>query len=135
MLSEKSIQPVVERLDREFGLDALWLFGSEARGAATSSSDVDLAALFWRRPSAVELLDARGELVSLLSRDVDLIDLDHASPVLVMQVLRHGKLLLDRDPPRRQRLVAAAPGRYEDLMIIRRAGERILRDRVLRGRS
>jgi uncharacterized protein len=122
-------------LDDQFGLDALWLFGSAATGMATTDSDIDLAALFRRRPSAVELLEARQQLGSLVSRDVDLVDLDRAPPVLLMQILRHGQLLLDREPARRMRLVAAAPGRYEDLKIVRREAERSLLKRVSSGRS
>jgi predicted nucleotidyltransferase len=122
-------------LDDRFGLDALWLFGSAATGSATSGSDIDLAALFQRRPSGVELLEAKQQLGSLLSRDVDLVDLDRAPPILVMQVLRHGRLLLDRQPARRMRVVAAAPGRYQDLKIVRREAERSLVERVRRGRS
>jgi hypothetical protein len=83
----------------------------------------------------LELIDARGDLAAQLGRPVDLVDLDRASPILVMQVLRHGHLLLDRDPARRHRLAAAAPGRYEDLMIVRRPVERALLDRLRRGRS
>jgi hypothetical protein len=52
-----------------------------------------------------------------------------------MQVLRYGRLLLDRQPARRLRVVAAAPGRYEDLKIVRREAERSLVERVRRGRS
>jgi uncharacterized protein len=122
-------------LDDRFGLDSLWLFGSAATGMATTDSDIDLAALFRRRPSAIELLEAKEQLGSLLSRDVDLVDLDRAPPVLVMQVLRHGRLLLDRQPARRMRVAASAPGRYEDLKIVRREAERSLLKRVSSGRS
>ena len=130
-----ALQQATAWLDERFGLDTLWLFGSAATGTATENSDVDLAALFRRHPSAVELLEAREELSSLLGREVDLVNLEQVSPVLTMQVLRNGRLLLDHDPPRRIRLVAAAPGRYEDLSLVRRAGERALIERVRGGRS
>lgn len=128
------LQRGAKALHQRFGLDALWLFGSAARGAP-GKADLDLAALFHRQPSPVELLEARETLGALMGVEVDLVDLDRASPILVMQVLRYGKLLVDRDPARRHRLVAAAPGRYEDLRILRREGERALLDRVRRGRS
>lgn len=82
-----------------------------------------------------ELLEARLELAASLSRDVDLVDLDRASPVLVMQVLRYGRLLANSDPAHRIRLEAAAPGRYEDLMIVRREAERALIGRVRGGQA
>jgi predicted nucleotidyltransferase len=122
-------------LEGRFGLVALWLFGSEARGTVTPESDVDLAALFRTAPSAVDLLEARMELAAQLSRDVDLVDLDRASPILVMQVLRKGKLLVDKDSARRLQLAAKAPGRYEDLLIVRREAEQALIGRVRGARS
>lgn len=133
-LSPELLWQITERLEDRFGLDTLWLFGSTARGTATATSDLDLAALFRRRPSTLELLDQRAELAGLLGREVDLVDLEQASPILVMQVLRHGNLLLDRAPARRVSLTAAAPGRYEDLLIVRREAERTLLERVRGGR-
>jgi len=134
VLDPSQLQRIAERLDARFGLDALWVFGSEARGTVRRPSDVDLAALFRRPPSKVELLEARDELADLLGRDVDLLDLEQVSPILAMQVLRHGKLLVDTNPVRRQQFVAAAPGRYEDLKIVRREAERALLERVRGGR-
>src|SRR5436309_2543951 len=108
-----SLSLIADLLEGRFGLDALWVFGSEAQGTAGIESDLDLAALFRRAPTATELLDARLEIAASLSRDVDLVDLDRASPILVMQVLRHGRLVLDHEPAHRHRLLASAPGRYE----------------------
>jgi hypothetical protein len=62
-------------------------------------------------------MELRQDLARLLGRDVDVIDLGQASPVLAMQVLRHGRLLVDVDPRRRRRFVAGVPGRHEDLKI------------------
>ncbi|MBA2447979.1 MAG: nucleotidyltransferase domain-containing protein [Chloroflexi bacterium] len=134
MLDPAILDRAILWLDERFGLDVVWLFGSEARGTATSDSDVDLAALFRSPSSPAELLDARVEAGALLGRTVDLVDLDRASPILMMQVLRHGTLLLDRNPSRRVCLVAAAPGKYEDLMLVRREGERLLLERVRNAR-
>jgi uncharacterized protein len=133
-LSPSLKRTIIELLDRRFGLVGLWVFGSFASGQARSDSDLDLAALFEREPSALELLEARSALSALISRDVDLVNLESASPVLLMQVLRHGTLLLDRNPARRIRLTASAPGRYEDLSIVRREVEQALLGRI-RGRS
>ena len=134
MLASALLQ-IADCLHERFGLDALWLFGSEARGTATSESDLDVAALFRRRPLRAELLEARLDLADLLARDVDLVDLDNASPILVMQVLSNGRLLVENDPVHRRRLVEAAPGRYEDLKIVRREAARSLLERVPGGRS
>lgn len=52
MLSPADLARAVDLLDERFGVDALWLFGSEAQGRARPDSDVDLAGLFRRRPTA-----------------------------------------------------------------------------------
>jgi predicted nucleotidyltransferase len=135
VLDPTELQWTANWLDARFGLDALWLFGSEARGTTRPGSDLDLAALFRRRPSALELRDARAQLAARLGRDVDLVDLDRASPILAMQVVRHGRLLTEANPARRLRFVAGVPGRYEDLRIVRRQAEQALLERVRRGRS
>jgi predicted nucleotidyltransferase len=135
VLDPTELQWTASWLDARFGLDALWLFGSEALGTTRPGSDLDLAALFRRRPSALDLLDARAQLAVRLGRDVDLVDLDRASPILAMQVVRHGRLLAEPNPARRVRFVAGVPGRYEDLRIVRRQAEQALLARVRRGRS
>lgn len=133
-LDARQVERIAEMLDARFGLDALWVFGSVASETATAGSDVDLAALLGRRPAPLALLDARAEVAALLGRDVDLVDLGRASPVLAMQVLRRGRLLVDRGPARRRRFVAGVPGRYEDLKLQRRATEAALLARVRRDR-
>ena len=135
VLSAAQIDPIKEHLDRRFGLDALWLFGSEAIGSAGPFSDIDLAGLFRSRPSALDLLEARGALGALLGRDVDLVDLERVSPIVAMQVLRHGRLLVDANPRRRHQAVSSAASRYEDLRIVRREAERAMLARIRNGRS
>ena len=135
MLSAAQIDTIKEHLDGRFGLDALWLFGSEAIGAAGPFSDIDLAGLFRSRPSALDLLEARDALGALLGRDVDLVDLERASPIVAMQVLRHGRLLVDANPRRRHQAVSDTASRYEDLRIVRREAERAMLARIRNGRS
>lgn len=127
------LRKILDLLDRRPGVDTLWVYGSEATGRAGAGSDLDLAALFRDRPSAVELVELRSEAEALVGRPVDLVDLDDASPLLAHQVLKHGRLLVDRDPPRRHRFAAAVPARREDLLILRRPIEKALFERM-RGR-
>lgn len=129
------LEALCTELERRVGLDALWLFGSAARGADTADSDVDLAALFARRPPAEELLALRGDLAAIAGGPVDLVDLDVASPVVAMQAMRHGRLLVDRAPSRRVAFVAGLPSRYEDLLRVRRPAEEALLRRIAGGRA
>jgi len=52
MAISDEIEKIVTFLDLRFGVDTLWLFGSEAAGTARKDSDLDLAALFRRRRPA-----------------------------------------------------------------------------------
>jgi len=134
-LPAASIDRIVLLLDERFGLDTLWLFGSEAQGRARADSDVDLAVLFRSRPTVLELLDAKADVALAIGREVDLVDLGRASPILVMQVLKTGRLLFDFNPARRISFVARAPGLYEDIKRIRRPAEQALIRRFLHGGS
>jgi uncharacterized protein len=135
MLTPEEIQTVTSFLDERFGLDTLWLFGSEARGTARSESDVDFGGLFRRRPTPLEVFDAGADLGLRLNRRVDLVDLDRASPILGMQVLRHGRLLVDRNPKRRHAFFGQTLSQYEDVKIVRREIESALYERMGRGRA
>ena len=72
----------------------------------------------------MEVFDARTDLEEILHRDVDLVDLDQTSPVLGMQVLRYGRLLVDRNPGRRHDAFGRILGLYEDVKILRREVEK-----------
>jgi uncharacterized protein len=135
MLTSDEINRITTVLDRWFGVDTLWLYGSQAEGTARSDSDVDLAAMFRRRPQGLEIFDARTELEELLLRDVDLVDLDQAPPILAMQILKHGRLLLDRNPSRRHDAFSRILSLYEDVKILRRESERALFERMKVGRA
>lgn len=120
MLSDGQIQLLIRLIDGAVGLDVLYLFGSMAAGTARADSDVDLAALFSRPVDPMERLSLATDLGATIGREVDLVDLDRASPILCMQVLRHGKILNEASPRRRVLFEAAVPGRYEDLQRIRK---------------
>ena len=135
MADPLALDALSAQLGRRIGLDALWVFGSVARGTDAADSDLDLAALFSRRPAPGELLDVAAELAALAGRDVDLVDLDTASPILAMQALRHGRLLVDNTPRRRVAFASGLPSRYEDVVRLRRPAEEAILRRVTLGRS
>jgi len=63
------------------------------------------------------------------------VDLDQASPILGMQVLKRGGLLVDRDPKRRLAFFTRTVSLYDDVKILRHEAERSLFERVRRGTS
>ncbi|MDN3554223.1 nucleotidyltransferase domain-containing protein [Halomonas almeriensis] len=72
------------------GLQAVYLFGSQANGSSRLDSDVDLAVLLPRPLEAERRWEVAQTLASRLGRDVDLVDLRGASTVMQHQVLSHG---------------------------------------------
>jgi predicted nucleotidyltransferase len=120
--------PLEDRLrdrlrDAPAGVVCAYLFGSFARGEATSRSDVDVAVLFEKDPEPrldAGPLDLEGELERALGRPVQLVVLNRAPADLVHRILRDGHVVLDRDRVRRIRFEVAKRNEYFDLEPIRR---------------
>lgn len=113
---ERRLAPLLAALPAEVA--AVYLFGSFARDEARHDSDVDLA--FWRREDSAPKLGEQpyalaAKLELELGREVDLVELNHATPDLAHEVLRDGVLLLDRDPALRVRREVHARAHYFDM--------------------
>jgi len=107
---------------------AAYLFGSVARGTARPGSDVDVGILYSEEPPRT--LDGlglglEGELEDLLELPVQVIVLNRAPVDLVIRVLRDGKLLVDRDRPKRVRFEVRARNEFWDLEPILRRYRRM----------
>ena len=93
----------LEELVKFFGerelIVAAYLFGSYARGVQTPQSDVDIAVLFSRTPENLleHHLRLSNDLSDILGKDVDLIILNVAPPLLRYQVIKHGRLIYCRN--------------------------------------
>lgn len=88
-------------------LIAMYRFGSSVSGERNLGSDVDMAVLATAPIDPLLRFDLQERLASALHQRVDLVDLRAASPVMAIQVIGKGRLLLDND--------ASARGRFEDL--------------------
>lgn len=75
---------------------AVTLFGSYARNTATDKSDVDVAILCEKAyvPEAFTLIAWRENLSALIHKEIDLVCLNTASPIIGMQVYKNGKNLI-----------------------------------------
>jgi uncharacterized protein len=80
-------------------LNAVYFFGSQANGTATSESDFDIAILTGAaKPlSNIALFDLQEQLASKLNADVDLIDLATANLVLQFEITTTGKLVYSKE--------------------------------------
>jgi len=97
----------------------VFLFGSMARGFSTDESDVDIAIMFERVPDLFELNDLRDQLSRCVGKEVDLITLNTASPIIKMQVLRYG-LLIKKDERDYNEFFVSTVREYSDLKYVRK---------------
>ncbi len=117
------------------GLIAVYRFGSTAHGTESAGSDTDIAVLTRTRIPADVRFDLQERLAASLGRDVDLVDLASASPVLAMQAVGRGLLLHDGDSESRGRFEDRTFGAYARLNEERRGIlERIAAEGTVYGR-
>jgi len=94
---------------------AVYRFGSSIDGLQHPQSDVDVAILATRPLEPLRRFELQELLAAALSQDVDLVDLLATSPVMAVQVIGKGRLLVDRDPQVRGRFEDLSFGRYARL--------------------
>ncbi|MCE9684342.1 type VII toxin-antitoxin system MntA family adenylyltransferase antitoxin [Halomonas alkalisoli] len=95
--SPRALATVTEYLAAALpSLQAVYLFGSQATGETTPTSDVDLALLLPTPLTAEQRWLLSGELADRLRTDVDLIDLRQAATTLQLQVVTEGRRLWNR---------------------------------------
>lgn len=100
------------------GASAVYLFGSTARGAAGSDSDVDVGLLLTSPPVPTlegQPFDVADALERVLGRPVDVVVLNTAPADLRIRVLRNGVLVFEGDPAARVRFEVATRNEAFDL--------------------
>jgi predicted nucleotidyltransferase len=107
----------------------LFLFGSFARGFSTDESDVDVAIMFRKVPDFFGLNDLKDQLSRCAGKEVDILTLNTASPIIKMQVLRYG-LLVKKDKRAYNDFFVSTLREYHDLKYLRREIE----ENLLKGR-
>lgn len=133
MTAGNEIDPIildqaVRLIDERLGPAAILLHGTAAMGKMRADSDVDLALLVGKAcPDPFAIASLRIDLEAVIGRNVDLAVLDNVSPILGMQVLRHGRVLLNRSPVLLERFVVRTLGAYFDLKRARQPIEDALR--------
>ncbi len=96
-----------------------YVFGSVLRASFNDESDIDLAVDFGRALTPAQRLDLATALSRAAARDVDLVDLRAADPVIKMQVLRYGRPLVINDQAAAYSFAMTTLSEYFDLKLDR----------------
>ena len=118
-----NVEALVDCLSAQPDVLAAYLFGSHATGQARPGSDVDVAVLL-SGEDEVERFERRlrlmGEVEEALGRrPADVVVLNDAPPLLIHQVLKHGRLIYERDRAARVEFEVRAGKIYSDLRPMR----------------
>ncbi len=87
----------IKEIALQYNLDLVILFGSQARGNTHKHSDIDIAIKADHKLSLTELVRLQSEFYRVFERsDVEIVDLQNASPILLREISREGKVLYAR---------------------------------------
>jgi len=111
-----------------------FVYGSYASKRISPPSDVDIGILFKTIPPMDTINDITEALSSILTREVDLVILNQASPILKMQILKNGILLYASKRKYFHQFYTDTVNQYDDLKRIRKkCEENILKGRIYAG--
>lgn len=121
---ELHIEELKQKLKR-YPLQQAYLFGSQARGTAGSLSDVDIALLF--QPDA-DKEKTESKIFAVLSQllqtdNIDIIDIETASPLLAHRSVIQGVPLLNRSKHEEALFKTRLLHLYEDSRYLRELKE------------
>ncbi len=122
MQNDRLISAIQKFFENVPNIVAVYLFGSAVQNGTKKPRDIDIAVLFQypHVPDGLKLIELQEELSDLLHKSVDLVALNNASPILMMQALKKGKCILERNRTLHMKFLVQVVARYEDLKITRR---------------
>lgn len=134
-MNKVSISDMVKKLKETLTMHSdivlVFLFGSFVRGDITSFSDLDIAIYFTGTVDFYRINDLREDIAEMLGIEVDIVVLNTASPVIKMQVLKKGTLLINKDQRAYNEFFVNTVKEYDDLKRTRKEIEgKILRGRI-----
>lgn len=110
----------INYLKNQPNIDAVYLFGSGARGNMREKSDIDLAILFGNEAGGKlsrfdQILTIIIDLESINKRHVDVVDIREVPLVLQHQILKHGKCIIENNVRNRVSFEVDSRRRYFDM--------------------
>ncbi|HBQ28458.1 MAG TPA: hypothetical protein DD719_03435 [Desulfotomaculum sp.] len=135
------ISLLIEKLEKDQAITAIFLFGSYAQGKQTRLSDIDLAILLEPDYPQEDFFKKKLELLPVITSilrtdEVDLIILNCAPYSLAYRVLGQGKLLYEKEERRSHRVnfQAQVYVGYFDFQPVEKVIHQGLRQRIKEGR-
>jgi hypothetical protein len=135
------ISLLIEKLEKDQAITAIFLFGSYAQGKQTSLSDIDLAILLEPDYPQEDFFKKKLELLPVITSilrtdEVDLVILNCAPYSLAYRVLGQGKLLYEKEERRSHRVnfQAQVYVGYFDFQPVEKVIHQGLRQRIKEGR-
>ncbi|MEO0540663.1 MAG: nucleotidyltransferase domain-containing protein [Cyanobacteria bacterium P01_A01_bin.105] len=105
------------------------LFGSQATGRAHTQSDWDIAILAEASPWDVFLMQRDiADLLKLCFDDLDLVIINHCSPLLGFNISRDGQCLYEAEPGLFQKFTVRAWKRFWDTAKFRKLQDKYIRE-------
>ena len=98
-----------------------YLFGSEAKSTSHKESDVDIGVLFDKKVQFKDYLKKEGKLIEIFSeifpeREINIVNLNIAPPLLKQVAILEGKLLYQKDDLTRILFQIQTLHEYEDYL-------------------
>jgi Predicted nucleotidyltransferases len=106
----QKIKPIIDELKRE-EVQAIYLFGSHAKGNARPTSDIDICVIANKNVTK----SVKGEIMANSSRSIDISIFWDLPPVIRFRVFRDGKPLYAKDELSLQRLKVDTLKSYLDI--------------------
>ena len=118
MAKDKTLEQLFVLTKVNDDIQAVWLYGSRARGAASENSDYDLAILFKEHineplTNRIRVEELSNNLSSQVNQEVNLIDISMAPLPLAMTVVTDNYLLLDKSAWLRMRCEQSIMSKWE----------------------
>ena len=124
------IKKLTEYLSLHRNILVAFVFGSFVSRDMTAMSDVDIALLFDGKIDFSGIRILIEELSDLLGIDVDIVVLNTAAPVIKMQILKKGRLLIGKGRRAYHEFFVTTVKEYDDL----KRNRKEIEDNILKGR-
>ncbi|MBV7275104.1 nucleotidyltransferase domain-containing protein [Clostridium sp. PL3] len=92
-------QLFISIINNKYKIKFAYIFGSQATGEASESSDIDIAVCFSKNYEGMEEAFIRGDIIeegkAFFKRDVDVVSINTASLLLKYEIIHNGVIIKD----------------------------------------